>query len=128
MSDQDAPWRDRPWSYRLAYYRNVLNALLKRKVSLRRAVWGLKFPVKALLMRPPNRGFIIVCPEVEKDFDHIHATNFQRQLDASATKNLKGKSMSLFDDAAPEVQIGFLAVTVLLVLTLVISFIAILWR
>jgi hypothetical protein len=56
------------------------------------------------------------------------ATDFQRQLDASATKNLKGKSMSLFDDAPPEVQLGFLAATVILVVTLVISFIAILWR
>jgi hypothetical protein len=128
MSDQDPAWHDRSWAYRLAYYRNVLKAFLKRQVSLRRAVWGLRFPVKALLMRPPGRGFILVCPEAEQDFDHIHATNFQRQLDASATINLKGKSMSLFDDAAPGFQIGFLAATALLVLTLVISFIAILWK
>lgn len=36
--------------------------------------------------------------------------------------------MSLFDDAAPEVQIGFLAAAAILVFTLVISFMAVLWR
>lgn len=36
--------------------------------------------------------------------------------------------MSLFDDAAPEVQLGFLVAVALLVVTLVISFIAILWK
>lgn len=57
-----------------------------------------------------------------------YATDFQGQLDASATKQLKGNSMSLFDDAAPQVQIGFLAAAAILVVTLVISFIAILWK
>lgn len=36
--------------------------------------------------------------------------------------------MSLFDEATPEVQIGFLAAAAILVVTLVLSFIAVLWR
>ena len=71
---------------------------------------------------------MLICPEMIKDIDQIYATDFQGQLDASATIKLKGKSMSLFDDAAPKVQWGFFAAIVIFVVTLVISFIAILWR